>query len=172
MQNYQRLIAEGRATGECVPPGTQILTKNKGWVNIEEIHAGEEIFSLNVENYQIQTEEISRTVRLPYKDQMVHIQNKSMDMMLTKNHIVVLWDRNSKPYTLKAIELYEALKNNDSKVLHSCVKRGGNWVGEEPTEIQIAGKSINTETWAAFLGIYLAEGSCAGTKGRKKTSIS
>jgi hypothetical protein len=48
-RNYQKIIQENRALGECVPAGTEILTKN-GWVNIENVNIGDEIFTLNLSN--------------------------------------------------------------------------------------------------------------------------
>jgi len=154
--------------GECVPPGTQVLTKNKSWINIEEVHPGEEIFSLNPETYEIEIEEVEKTIRKPYKDKLVHIKNKSLDMMVTKNHVVLLWDRNDKPYEMKAIDLYTALKENNSKVHHSHIRRGGIWEGYDSEWIK---GNIKAEDWAAFMGIYLAEGHCAGTKGGEKRTL-
>src|SRR3990167_10429370 len=45
VNNYQKAVAEGRATGECVPAGTEILTEN-GWKDIVNVRAGENILTL------------------------------------------------------------------------------------------------------------------------------
>ena len=165
--SYQKVIAGGRATGECVPAGTEILTES-GWKTIENISAGETILSLNPQTNIIEVQKVSEKVCRFYKDQLVHIWNNkgSIDMVLTKNHQVLLWDRYDKPYDITAFELAEKIKNNDSKVSHSYVRKGGTWVGNSPAVFSLSDKiTVPAETWAAFLGIYLAEGHCAGTKG-------
>lgn len=170
--NYMKLVEEGLAGGECVPAGTEIFTKN-GWINIEDAIEGDEIFTLDYENNLLQIQSVTNTIKKHYNDQMVHIYNsKNLDMMVTKKHKVVLWDRNDNPYVLTAEELYEKIKQKDSKVSHSYIKNSGNWHGDYSEFFVIPNSNIKikSEDWAAFLGIYLAEGHANGTKGGKITS--
>lgn len=168
IENYSKAVKERRALGECVPAGHEILTVNKGWMDIKDIHPGEEIYTLNLTTNEIEVQKTEEKIDKKYKDDLVRIHNSSGDYLFTKNHKIVLWSRYGKPYTMTAIELHEAIKRDDSRVNHSHIKRAGEWKGEEPEYFQIPGTKtkIKTEDWAAFLGIYITEGHCAGTKGR------
>ena len=127
---YQDLIRERRAIGECVPAGTEILTKN-GWVDIKYVNVGDEVFTLNLENNEIQIQSVFNTINKPYNDDLVHIYNHgTLDMKLTKNHKMVLWDRNNNPYEMTAIDFHDAMLRGDSRVSHSKINYGGVWNGE------------------------------------------
>lgn len=172
-KNYQKLIEEKRALGECVPAGTEILTKN-GWVNIENVNVNDEIFTLNLSNNNIEIQPIVETIKKPYNDDLVHIYNKnSLDMKLTKNHKMVLWDRYDNQYDMTAIDFYEALKNGDSKVSHSKINYGGIWTGvnEEYFTLPNTNIKIDIKDWSAFLGIFISEGHTSGSKGGKKKNL-
>lgn len=125
----QTFIAERRAMGECVPAGTEIFSKN-GWKNIEDINIGDEVFTLNIGADLLELQSVTDTIQKPYNDAMIHIYNsKNLDMMVTKKHKVILWDRYDNPYVLTAEELYEKIKSNDSIVSHSYIKNSGKWTG-------------------------------------------
>ncbi len=123
VEKYTRtFVSEHRALGECVPAGTEIFTSG-GWKNIEDVIVGEEIFTLNIDKDTLELQSVVDTIKKPYNDAMIHIYNSSnLDMMVTKKHKIVLWDRYDKPYILTAEELYEKIKNNDSGVSHSYIK--------------------------------------------------
>ena len=173
IENYKKVVAEGRAIGECVPEGVEIFTKDKGWIDIKDVKFGDNIYTLNVETNEIQIQPVLERVYKKYTDQLVRIKNnRSLDMIMTKGHRVLMWDRSHKPYSMTAIELYDALKNNNSKVSHSYLRRSGDWKGSEAEyfELPESELKIKIEDWAAFLGIYLAEGHSAGTKGGNTAS--
>jgi hypothetical protein len=167
---YQQNIRERRAVGECVTRDTEILTST-GWKNITDVVAGEKIFTLNVNKNEIELQPISYTIEKKYNDELVHIYNKkcSLDMKLTKNHKMILWDRYNKPYELTAIEFYEKLKNKNSTLSHSSIHYGGNWNGknEEFFILPNTDIKIDIKDWAAFLGIFIAEGHTSGSRGGK-----
>ena len=169
VENYRKAIEEGRAVGECVPAGTDILTES-GWKDIEKVVAGEQVYTLNLDNSEVELQKVSEKVYKKYTDDIVKIKSSKLDMEMTKGHKVVLWDRNDKPYSITAMELHDGLKNKDPKLAKSYVKRGGDWQGESPESISIGSVTLNSEKWAAFLGIYLAEGFCDGTKRGYKRS--
>lgn len=170
---YQNAIRERSALGECVPSGTQIFTTN-GWVNIENVSVGDEIFTMNVENDRLEKQIVSNTIKKKYSDKMVHISNNSkLDMMITKKHKVVLWDRNDTPYVLTGEELYDKILNKDSKVSHSYIKNSALWVGENPEYFELPNSNIKIKSsdWASFLGIFIAEGHTSGSNGGKNKKI-
>lgn len=170
VEKYQQLIKERRAIGECVPKDTEIFTKD-GWKYIQDIAIGDEIFTLNINTNQLEVQPVQRTTNKHYNDDMIHIYNSSsLDMLVTKKHKIVLWDRNDKPYILTAEELYEKINNGDSKVSHSYIKNSGEWIGKDVDYIRIPNSNIviKSDLWAKFLGIFISDGHCSGTKGGEK----
>lgn len=123
VRNYQKFIAENRALGECVPPGTGILTKT-GWKNIEQISDDEIVATLNTDTNEIEYHQIDRKVELDYSGDMYHIHNfTTIDMTLTANHNILLWNRKNEPYKLKTSEFYENLLTKNSQQSHSYFKQ-------------------------------------------------
>ena len=172
-QKYEEIIKQRQALGECVPAGTEIFT-NSGWKNIEDITVGEDIFTLNVESGELEVKPVLHTPKHHYNDDLIRISNStSLDMVVTKNHKIVLWDRKDRPYTVTAEELYERIQRNDSVINHSYIKHSGTWKGKDPKVIRIPNTDIEIDSklWASFLGIFLAEGHCGGSKGGKKTNL-
>lgn len=173
VENYKKAVAESRATGECVPAGVEILTENRGWIDIKDINVGENIFTLNVNTNEIEVQSVSEKIYKKYNDDLVRINNKSsIEMLVTKNHLIPMWDRNEKYYEMTALELYNSIKNKDSKVSHSCLRRSGEWKKKDEKNFHIPNTSLvfDISDWAAFLGIYIAEGHSSGTKGGQKTN--
>jgi hypothetical protein len=164
---YQKMIKERAAVGECVPAGTEIFTTS-GWKNIEDVNVNDEIFTMNVNTNKLEKQFVLNTIKKPYNDDMIHIYNNStLDMMITKKHKVVLWDRNNKPYILTGEELYQKIQDNDSIVSHSYIKNSAVWAGDNSEYFTIPNSNIRIKTkdWAAFLGLFIAEGHTSGSKG-------
>lgn len=119
---YMEAVEEGRALGECVPAGTEIFTKD-GWRNIEDVEVGDDVFTLNIETGDLELQQTTDVIKKNYNDQMIHIYNGSnIDMMITKKHKVVLWDKNDVVYILTGEELYNEIKNESSLIFNSYFK--------------------------------------------------
>lgn len=165
MENYQKFINERRALGEldhpCVPPGTDIFTKN-GWKKIENIADDEIIASINVNTNIVEWQQITKKIDEPAITDLVRIRNnKSFDFLVTKNHRMLLWDRHGKPLYATALEIHE----RSVRDLHHCnLSYRGQWQGSDPRIVTIGERIVEASVWAAFLGLYIAEGSCDGTK--------
>lgn len=165
VERYKENINAGNAVGECVPAGTEIYTTKEGWKPIEGVQENEDILTLDVNNNKLENQKVQRTTKKWYNDKMVHIWNDSkLDMMVTKNHKKVLWNRNDDPYIVRAEDLYYNIKNGDSKTSHSYIKNGGDWNGHTPESIKIGNKEIDPVLWAKFLGIFISEGHTSGSK--------
>ena len=169
IRNYQKFILENRALGEldhpeCVSDGYYWLSEH-GWLRVEDIQAGMKAATIN-EFGVLEYQEVERSIHEPYKGKMVKIWNKkgTIEQLLTPNHRILLWDRNNKPYYITALDFHEAVQEKSSKISHSSFRRAATWFGNDIETIQIADKTIDTELWAAFLGIYLAEGHANGIK--------
>lgn len=167
VRNYQKFIIENRALGEidhpdCVGEGYFWLSET-GWCPIEDVKPGMKAATIDEKGnlvYQL----VERGVHQPYVGHMISITNKkgTINQLLTPNHRILLWDRNNKPYYITAKEFHEGVQRKDSHISHSCFKRSANWYGNDQKTIEVAGHVINAELWAAFLGIYLAEGHSNG----------
>ncbi len=113
VDKYMELVRERSAMGECVPAGTQIYTES-GWRNIEDVKIGDKVFTLNLKNNKIENQSTVGTIKKQYSDDMIHIYNNDIDMMLTKKHKLIIWDKNDKCHVLTAEEFYNQLKSGNN----------------------------------------------------------
>ena len=172
VDNYQKLIRERRATGECVDEQTEILTKS-GWKFIKDISENENIFTLNPNTNVIETHQIEEKVVLPFIGQMLSFTNgKKLDMLVTPGHKMVFWDRHGKYYKKSASMVAEEQKTGKFKESHSFIKNTGIWIGNTPETFNIPGTSfeMSTNVWANLFGFWLAEGWASKTKPTKLDS--
>lgn len=166
--NYKKIVADNRALGECVDGLTEIMTSD-GWKLIKDIDENESVAIL--EKNEIKFETIKKKIVLPFKGNILHFYNDSntLDMMLTPNHKVIVYDRNGKEEVVFAEELASNLKKYSH---HSLRKIGGQFVGIDPEYFEMFGHKIKSDVWAAFLGFYLAEGCCNKTSASNNIFIS
>jgi len=164
VKNYQKLVKEHRALGECVDSETQIMTED-GWKYISDISDDEDIFTLNTETNEIETQQITRKVVLPFEGEMLHFTNgRSIDMMLTPTHNVLYYTRTGNAVKILADAVSTMLENNSGDISHSYLKRAGAiWKGNSPETYDIGERKVDTEAFVAFLGIYLSEGCVSQT---------
>lgn len=172
INNYQKFINESRALGECVPKGTKILAES-GWKNIEDVVLGERVATLNTETNEIEYQETLGIVNKDYSGELIRFKNHStIDFSVTPDHKVLYWDRKGKAKYCSASYAETLHEMKDSAFSHSSFKRSGKWVGDDSEYITIPNttRKFRTDDWAAFLGIYLAEGFVNGTRGAKRGS--
>lgn len=120
VRNYQKFILENRSTGECVPPGTEIMTRD-GWKNIEDIADDEVIVTLNLDTFRTEKQRITRKISLKYEGKMYRFWSSGKlqhyDMSVTANHKVLVRDvKNINDYSYKKIyasELYRKFVSGD-----------------------------------------------------------
>lgn len=140
MENYKKVVIERRAMGEldhCLLGTTEVLTKN-GWKRLDAITQEESVYSYNLESGDIELQSIVRTVKRSHKGTMYRLLNgKKMDITMTPQHKVLLWDRQHKPYYITAEELHKELQAKSSKLSHSTLRSTGNWAGKEIEEYRI-----------------------------------
>jgi hypothetical protein len=166
---------------ECVGNQALILTKS-GWKEIKDIADNEEILTLNRETNIIEVQKISKKIYQPYGGKMISVVGRNIDLLVTPNHrFWFINKRNGKGCFFTAQDIL------DNKIPYSeyYVPKQGTWGGENYNFITIEGvKShkfnkqypkdlldlytdsidVNALDFFAFMGIYLAEGSCYGTK--------
>lgn len=178
IENYNEIfVKNNRALGECVPPGTEIFTSDRGWINIEDISVGDSIYTINLENNHLEIQKVRAKIDKEYEGEMLHIHNNSsIDMMVTPDHKIVWWDRYGNPHKEYAKNVKEKWENKDSSLSHGFIKKTA---VPKPTTyketVKFAGKFWDSKAFAAFMGIYIAEGWCKGIKSgdtsRRKVSI-
>lgn len=155
MTNYDKLVREHRAIGECVDGETEIWTTS-GWKQIQAIDDIEEIFTLNVRTNEITKVKAKKVVK-EFKGKLLHFHNKSrIDGVFTPGHHVLMYDRNKQPFDFYAEQVKE-----QPDLAHSFFKEGGGiWKGLDVNLFVIPGTNIEVQSdkWAAFFGFYLAEG--------------
>jgi len=113
IRNYQKFIRENRAMGECVPPGTGILTES-GWKNIEDISENEVIATYNPTTNCVEYQQITEKIVFPYAGKLHRIHNHSTyDMLVTPSHKLVLWNRKNEPYKMTSSAMLAIYYGND-----------------------------------------------------------
>lgn len=164
---------------DCVSGDCDILT-NGGWKNIKDIDSDEEILTLNNDTGQIENHKINKKIDEWYKGKAYHIRGRNIDLVTTPNHRFLLRDRNGDYVYKTAEELYKT-KNNKLRI-----PKKGKWNGKYEEYFILDGikefkphvsrkfkekhskdLKIKIEDWFEFMGWYLSEGCCHGTKSRK-----
>ena len=173
IRNYQKFILEDRAMGECVDIDTKIFTK-RGWLSFNELKDDDIVFTLDTETGNLCEEEIIHITQKAYSGKMFHFKNtKSLDMKVTPDHKMLIYDRHGNLHELKAHEVYKMYKENSSWLSHSSIRFTSEWNGNTPEIYTIPGTGIDIDPniWAAFLGIYISEGCAGGSKSGKYNNI-
>ena len=187
VRNYQKFINERRAIGEldhpsCVTKDTEIFT-SKGWKSVADVLDDEVVCTLHLATNEIQFQRITAKIDEQYIGPMHRIKNaRTFDMLLTPKHRVLVWDRKMQPQYIEAEKLHALWTDKSSWLSHSCLKRSGSWTGIEPPAFILPPslgtrgvearpeRRIDIEDWAAFLGIWIAEGHYNGANRGYKVS--
>lgn len=174
IKNYMKLIREKRAFGEldhCLDDESEIYTTS-GWKYLKDISDKEEIYTLDKDGY-IEKKTIKEKIVVPWNGPMYHFHSKKrIDLCVSPNHRMLFWDRDNVGYESVAEVVATELQEKNSYLSHSHLKTSGIWDGKMVSDYTIPGTNytMSAETWMGLLGIWLAEGFAAGTKGSKKTT--
>lgn len=71
--------------GYCYDAATEILTRARGWVNFADLAEGEEVATRS-DAGEFEWQIPSRIVREDWDDEMIHFTSKSMDILVTPEH--------------------------------------------------------------------------------------
>lgn len=160
---YQDLIIQGNALGEldhpCFDENVDILTVD-GWKAISEISDKEIVMTFNVEKNKYEYQQITDKIVEDYKGEMVRLNHKSLNMLVTPNHRFVMKGRSDSIHR-DEYDMIQAkdLNNNRKK---RFIKSEDNWDGDDYEFFEIGDTKIPTEIFVAFMGIYLSEGHTHG----------
>ncbi len=151
----------------CFDEETEILTNN-GWKYFNDLK--KEDLVLVRDNGISKWQNTKRIIKQSYSGEMIKIESKSIDSVTTPNHRFLV----KKSYSQKE-EIVDALNLNTKDTIPSTSK----WIGVEKRYFTIPSiiKKFSTysvecepilidiKDWCAFMGIFLSEGSCAGSMG-------
>lgn len=174
---YQQKINEHRAIGECYTPDVLILTQT-GWKTLEEVQVGENILTLNTNTNEIEINPILRKIEKDYDGNLIHLHQRTLDEMVTPNHEYILYDDHDD--TFKCRLTAKDISGQSKCTTHLYIPKLGIWHGcndeyfeipalseerlknmrKDPKEKYSQPLQIPMKLFAAFMGIYLSEGTC------------
>ncbi len=153
---------------ECYDSETEVLTR-QGWVPFPEVTEEDEFASLDLETEKVEFQKPRSIISKRYVGEMHRYKNRSIDLLVTKNHNMLVAPLNRKgKWGLKhSCDVKKcSIVNKTSEGLVDC--EGGDFVlpgmkdgnGRYLSELQIP-----ANVWAAFLGLWMAEGHASERKG-------
>ncbi len=184
---YQKLVDTNCAISEadhpdCVKASESMICTKNGWKWFKDISDDEEILTLNKETNQIEIQKIEKKIYMPYEGKMYNFLGANLELTVTENHRFLLEDKNGNREYFYAKDIYNNVNNILSSSKYKLLKTG-DWIGINSEFFTLKGinnfqtrtkheliekykQSINikSEDWFAFIGIYLAEGHCCGSK--------
>jgi hypothetical protein len=158
---------------QCYSEDTEVLT-NHGWMYFSDLSGSEFIATLNSSTNILEYQKPTNYIKEKYQGKMFHQTSKSIDLMVTPNHLMYT-DRAKDKRRKDHWSLSEA-RNLPRSVRY---KRNAVWIGKEEEYftlphyhyewdsgrnhkqhkvIDIPEKKILMDDWLAFFGIWLAEG--------------
>ncbi len=176
----------GPSTGEmgCYDEETEVLTDG-GWKHFRDLDYGDSICTLNPRNDMIEFHRPSRLVSFDHHRKMVSIQNRTLDIMVTLDHNMYVESQQDARMKRK---VFRFVKAKDLQV-QSVIKRTGVWVGQEVAAFTIPSVSIGhyegrqvafhetgsveiaMDTWLAFMGTWLSDGSVSFNRESYRISV-
>ena len=153
----------------CYDDRTRVLTKN-GWKKFKDVEVGEQVLSLN-KDADIEYATVNRVIDEEYNGKMVHFLSKSIDLLVTPNHrMVVVKD--------KKRGLWDVDEAQNLIGKHFRLFKGGRWYGKRKKFFRIPevdydifhkylikrNWKIETNLFLEFLGYYISEGSSNGKR--------
>jgi ribonuclease HII len=178
-KGYKYIVGVDEVGRGCEHPSAEVLTKN-GWKNHKDIDVSDFVLSYTHNGF-IEWQPINCVVEKDFDGELIELKNRSIHILVTQDHYFDVLRRvfkrdkedNNKlkmtGYTFRDRKNVLDLINND------FIPRGGKWAGKDKKYFILPAidklkydhsgkdyneKNIPMDLWAAFLGIYLAEGSC------------
>lgn len=165
----------GSPPSECYSEDTEILT-DEGWKLFQDLNRREKVATLNPVTKEIEYHRPVRYQRYWYDGELVNLtsRKRTVDLLVTPNHSVWAYTRDSRRKGV--LKRFRADELRDIRI----IPRTGIWQGTEEAAFEVpayqnewaTGRNfcikrrcslpavtVPMETWLAFLGLYLSEGS-------------
>ena len=133
------LFGSGALTG-CYDEKTEILTEN-GWKLFKDLTKEDRVFTLT-QNNKIELHQPSKLFEYDYEGKMIHFKAKSVDLLVTPNHRMVVDHKRS----LRRM----FVEAKDFKPYQHYVPKGGIWQGEEKEYFELPPVVIMSEAGPIF----------------------
>jgi ribonucleoside-triphosphate reductase len=170
------LFGSNPLTG-CYDDKTEILTSS-GWKLFKDLTIYDDVFTLREDNH-IELHKPDRTFEYDYDGEMLHFKAKSLDLLVTPNHNMVVDMTNSKERRLIQASEFNCGQHRIPKksiwdapdqdffvlpgiVMHKCSQGKFEYAKDVPP------KEIPMDLWLKFFGFWLAEGSLDNAKIAKR----
>lgn len=178
------MVKNNRALGEldhCFTSNDfDVLTKD-GWKPFIDIEKGELVMSYNMETREYEYKPVLKVIDKPYTGDSFKITGRGIDTQVTPNHKFVLQDRYGDLSLTKISDVYD----NRTKYDKSKIIKTGNWIAEFSGSYTLPGApyfknsikkytgslDVDSEVLAGIVGVWLAEGSTGGYKGRTNGQV-
>lgn len=171
---YKRdYIDRRRAFGEFGHPScmkdTVCALSNTGWKLIKDFKEGDFAYTINPETETIELQPVRRVVDQPYVGSMIEFDHRTFKTSVTPNHrfLIKNYHTGEKRFVF-ASDIQNYLDGGESDLSNKWyIPRSHQGAKQATTRtIRVGSRDFRTEQFAAFLGLYLAEGSTTHRKGR------
>lgn len=147
----------------CYDEKTRALT-TEGLKTYKELKKGDLVYSLNPATKEIEIKPIEKVIIQPYKGKMIHFNNKRIDLMVTPNHKMLIFNTSKKVKKL-LIETAEEVSQRSIFYMPE-----GYWKGKSEEFLDIKGYGrVKTKDLMYILGVFIGDGFIAYQEKQTKT---
>lgn len=133
--------------GGCYDAKTEVLTQ-RGWVKWPDVKSDDHFASLDPQTERVEYQQASEIIAKPYRGFLQSWNNRSVDLLVTADHNMLVKDMNDPDSDWRLTPSFDV--PNSSRMLKTSAGRND--------ESEWAPNGIDPEVWAAFLGLWMAEG--------------
>ena len=151
----------------CFDKETEIFTNN-GWKYFKDLKENDEVYTLNKETLIPEWQKPINYISYYSKDKLLHFKNARMDLMVTKNHNILVqnMDNSVKDKSFKLRQAEKVGRKSKNRMYS-----GVNWIGEHKEYEYLGTKKTDIDTYLKFMAYWLADGSCTPNKGSYNIKI-
>lgn len=174
----------------CFSSDTEILTQNRGWINVSEVLITDTFATLNPNTFELEYQKASHVHHYTYKGPMYHFENRQLSILVTPNHKQFVMNRIGGPDLRKSLDLnshkfikaFHLIESNKifgqplqylkaakwnpptDTVPKTFTFPGGSKLKRGPRSKSI---TVNFDDYLEFMGWFLSEGYTTSSKGKK-----
>ena len=149
----------------CFADDTEILTTT-GWTMIKDVQIGDQVLAMRADGLA-EWQSILRKQAYQYNGNLIHFKGRSIDMLVTPDHKVVVRRRTNPKSEEREFTPWHTTEASNVYGRHNFeMTREVRWQGRDITEeIQINEQVFPTNPFLEFLGAYLGDGWSYKNKG-------
>lgn len=153
----------GGFMGKCFHPDTEVLT-DRGWKNVGDVSVGEIVATLNPKTRNLEWQVVEQTHCYPFDGELVHIDHRSAEQMITPNHRMLVSNDGGEsltllqPSELKAHFHMFAQANPVYGITDKVTITSERDYGKDRAETRSETERFNADAFFRFFGIWLGDG--------------